>query len=59
MMRLSRLVTGIVVGCAAVAMSALPIAAGQMSQAPPSAAAAQAKPQTLAWPPTWPPSVRP
>ncbi|MFO7691782.1 MAG: hypothetical protein R6V57_01735 [Vicinamibacterales bacterium] len=44
-MRLNRLVTGIVAGCAAVVMSALPGVAGQMAQGPPAAATAKAKPQ--------------
>ncbi len=44
-MRLNRLVTAIVAGCAAVLMSAMPSLAGQMPQGPPKAATAKAKPQ--------------
>lgn len=45
-MRLSRFVTVIAAGCAAVVMSALPVLAGQMPQAPPPMATPQAKAQT-------------
>lgn len=44
-MTLSRLVTGILAGGAAVVALAIPGLAGQMAQAPPPAAAAQAKPE--------------
>lgn len=44
-MRLDKLVTGIVAGCAAVVISAMPGLARQMPQAPPRAATAKAKPQ--------------
>jgi hypothetical protein len=43
-MRLNRLVTGIVAGCAAVMLSAMPGLAGQMPQASPQAGAAKAEP---------------
>ena len=43
-MTLSRFVTGIVTGCAAVVISAVPGLAGQMPQAPPPATTAKAKP---------------
>jgi hypothetical protein len=45
-MRLSRFVTEIVVGCAAVVSSAMPGLAGQMPHGPTHAAAAKAKPQS-------------
>ena len=45
-MRLSRFVTGIVVGCAAVVSWAMPSLAGQMPQGPTHAATAKAKPQS-------------
>jgi hypothetical protein len=44
-MRLKRFVTGIVAGCAAVVISAMPGLAGQMPQGPQQAATAKAKPQ--------------
>ena len=44
-MRFNTLVTGIVAGCAAVLISAIPGDARQMPQAPPQAATAKAKPQ--------------
>ncbi len=44
-MRFNRFVAGIVVGCAAVVISAMPGLAGQMPQGPPQSAAAKAKPQ--------------
>ncbi len=44
-MRLNRLVTAIVAGCAAVLMSAMPSLAGQMAQGPPTGTAAKATPQ--------------
>ena len=44
-MRLNRLATGIVAGCAAVVISAMPGVAGQMPQKPQGAAMAKAKPQ--------------
>ncbi len=43
-MRLDRLLTGIVAGCAVVVISAIPGLAGQMSQAPPQGTAAKATP---------------
>lgn len=43
-MKLNTLVTGIVAGCAAVLISAIPGVAGQTPKAPPQAAAAKAKP---------------
>jgi hypothetical protein len=45
-MRLNKLVTGIVAGCAVVVISAMPGLAGQMPKAPPQAATAKAKPQS-------------
>lgn len=44
-MRLNKFVTGIVVGCGAVVISAMPGLAGQMPQGPPQTATAKAKPQ--------------
>ena len=43
-MRLNRFVTGILAGCAAVMISAMPGFAGQVAQAPPQAGAAKAEP---------------
>ena len=45
-MRLNRLVTGIVAGCAAVVISAMPSLAGQLPPGTPQAAPAKAKPQS-------------
>ena len=44
-MRLNRFVTGVMVGCAAVVISAMPGLAGQMPQGPQGAATTKAKPQ--------------
>jgi hypothetical protein len=45
-MRLNRFLTGVVVGCAAVVISAMPGLAGQAPQAPKQAPAAKAMPQS-------------